>query len=154
MYNMPPRKHTGELPRPVEDNVVHADMKKHRAGKHPQGAVSRIEKGLSHKQPGKHELLKSGPVHVAKHEGPQASSLPGMMGIIDPMSAGRPQHPGIPGLVNSTTMGPEVRQRLVSGIIESTMGGGRAPEGPVHKVAGHDATAYNAGMRHIPGSPF
>ena len=92
-------------------------------------------------------------VAVAKHEGPQASSLPSMMGIIDPMSAGRPQHPGIPGLIQSTTLGPEQRQRLVSGIIETTMEG-RSPEGAVHKVAGHDATAYNQGMVHIPGSPF
>ena len=107
----------------------------------------------AHKGRGNRMMKGSSRVAVAKHEGPQASTLPAMMGIIDPMSAGRPQHPGIPGLIQSTTLGPEQRHRLVSGIIETTMSG-RAAEGPVHKVAGHDATAYNEGMVHIPGSPF
>jgi len=129
-----PRKQKDEMARPVSDDAKGGKKvaSKSRAGKLMEG---------------------SSRVAVAKHEGPQASTLPAMMGIIDPMSAGRPQRPGIPGLIHSTTLGPEQRQRLVSGIIETTMVG-RGPEGPVHKVAGHDATAYNQGMVHIPGSPF
>jgi len=101
--------------------------------------------------------VSSPPTHVPeeKGQGPQATSMPSrtMAGILEPMSSSKPLHVGIPGLVNSTTMGPEVRQRLVKGIIESAMGITHAT-GPVSKVMGHDATAYAAGMRHIPGSPF
>ena len=125
--------------RPVADNRMaahHASMPA--KGKKPKGS-SRA------------------PTHVPeeKGQGPQATSMPSrtMSGIVEPMSHSKPIHVGIPGLVNSTTMGPEVRQRLVSGIIESAMGMTHA-SGPVSKVAGHDATAYNAGMRHIAGSPF
>ena len=56
-------------------------------------------------------------------------------------------------IISSTTLGPEVRHRLVSGIIESPMERS-TDQGPVSKVAGHDATAYNAGMVHIAGSRF
>lgn len=123
------------MARPVSDDAKQGGKKAA-----PKGRAGKMMEGSSR-------------VAVAKHEGPQASSLPSMMGIIDPMTVGRPQNPGIPGLIHSTTLGPEQRQRLVSGIIETTMAG-KEPEGPVHKVAGNDATAYNQGMVHIPGSPF
>jgi hypothetical protein len=87
----------------------------------------------------------------------QAASLPGMMGFIDPHSATTPKDKvrhGIPGIISTTTEGSQTRARLVGGIIESPMSDGLAPSGPVHAVQGHDATAYNAGMKHIPGSSF
>ena len=61
---------------------------------------------------------------------------------------------GIPGIISSTSLGPEQRQRMVSGIIESPMGGVMDKSGAVHAILGHDATAYNAGMVHIRGSHF
>ena len=92
-------------------------------------------------------------VGYSKAEGPQATSLPGSMHIIhDVMKPGRGIH-GIPGIISSTTEGPQVRQRLALGIIESAMGAERS-SGPVHKVQGMDATAYNEGMVHIAGSRF
>jgi len=88
-------------------------------------------------------------------QAPPASGLMGSMGIISSPSGGRDREMGIPGIITSTSLGPEQRQRLVGGIIESPMGGmGHTAEGPVHKVMGHDATAYNAGMVHIRGSHF
>jgi hypothetical protein len=85
--------------------------------------------------------------------GPQATSMPGSTGIImDVMKPGKGVV-GVPGIISSTTLGPEVRQRLVSGIIESPMERS-TDHGPVSKVAGHDATAYNAGMVHLAGSRF
>jgi hypothetical protein len=76
------------------------------------------------------------------------------MGIIENVRAGKDHNMGIPGIISSTSLGPEQRSRLVSGIIESPMGGGVGSEGPVSKVLGHDATAYNEGMVHIRGSHF
>lgn len=88
------------------------------------------------------------------HQGPQASSLPGQLHVIhDVQKPGGRGVVGVPGIISSTTLGPEVRQRLMAGIIEHPMMGERA-EGPVHKVAGHDSTAYNTGMSHIAGSRF
>jgi hypothetical protein len=85
--------------------------------------------------------------------GPQATSMPGSMGIIqDVMKPGKGAM-GVPGIISSTTLGPEVRQRLVTGIIESPMERS-TDQGPVSKVAGHDSTAYNAGMIHLAGSRF
>ena len=75
------------------------------------------------------------------------------MGIIENVRRGKDHNMGIPGIISSTSLGPEQRQRLVSGIIESPMGG-HSVEGPVSKVMGHDATAYNEGMVHIRGSHF
>jgi hypothetical protein len=87
-------------------------------------------------------------------QAPPASSLMGSLGIISSPSGGRDRDVGIPGIITSTSLGPEQRQRLVAGIIESPMGGAGHAEGPVHKVLGHDATAYNQGMVHIRGSHF
>lgn len=84
---------------------------------------------------------------------PQATSYP-MPGIIrDPRKPGHGIH-GISGIISSTTTGNEVRGRLMLGVIESCMTGGHHADGPVHHAEGHDATAYNAGMVHIRGSPF
>ena len=86
-------------------------------------------------------------------EGPQATSMPGSVSVIhNVQKAGRGAH-GVPGIISSTTLGPEVRHRLMEGIIVSAMGGSYE-QGPISRVAGRDATAYNAGMAHIPGSRF
>jgi len=89
-----------------------------------------------------------------KGQAPPATSLRGSMGIIENVRAGKDHNMGIPGIISSTSLGPEQRQRLVGGIIESPMSGSMAAEGPVSKVMGHDATAYNEGMIHIRGSHF
>lgn len=127
-------KAPADLPRPVDQNAV---------------AVSQL-----------------GPTHLAKKDlprmgrvdqGPQASSLPGMMGIIQDVASGgnRERARGVPGIITSTTLGPEVRQRLQKGIIESMMGGAHSgAEGPVTAAAGKDSTAYNTGMVHIAGSQY
>ena len=91
--------------------------------------------------------------HQASKE-PQATSRP-MPGVI--MDVHRPGKGavGVPGIINSTTTGNEVRQRLMLGVIESPAGmKGHSAEGPLHKAMGHDATAWNSGMAHISGSPF
>jgi hypothetical protein len=91
---------------------------------------------------------------AASHgQAPPATSMLGSLGIIEHPSAGRDRNVGIPGIISSTSLGPEQRQRLVSGIIESPMSG-QSVSGPVHTILGHDATAYNEGMVHIRGSHF
>ncbi len=93
---------------------------------------------------------------AASHgQAPSATSIQGSLGIIEhPMGGNRDRHVGIPGIISSTSLGPQQRQRLVDGIIESGMADGAHPSGPVHSVMGHDATAYNEGMIHIRGSHF
>ena len=93
---------------------------------------------------------------AASHgQAPSATSLQGSLGIIEhPMNGNRNRHVGIPGIISSTSLGPQQRQRLVNGIIESGMADGASASGPVHAVMGHDATAYNEGMVHIRGSSF
>jgi hypothetical protein len=86
-------------------------------------------------------------------QAPPATSLVGSMRIIESPRKGRDHNLGIPGIISSTSLGPEQRSRLVSGIIESPMSG-HAADGPVHKIMGHDATAYNEGMVHLRGSHF
>lgn len=124
-----PRHLHPDVHRPVADNVAHAKQEK--GGK----------KGMNLPKEGK-------PSHS-----PQASSLPGSLPVIlDVGRRGGAIH-GIPGIISSTTTSPETRQRLVSGILD-TSDHGAAPQGPVHAVMGHDATAYNSGMVHIRGSRF
>jgi hypothetical protein len=85
----------------------------------------------------------------------EATSMPGSMGILDlAHHEGHKKHAGIPGILHTTTEGPSVRHKLLSGILDLSAEHGRKPDGPVHSVTGHDATARNAGMRPIPGSPF
>jgi hypothetical protein len=125
-----PRHLHPDVHRPVADNVAHA---KHQEKGH--------KKGMNLPHEGK-------PSHS-----PQASSLPGSLPVIlDVGRRGGAIH-GIPGIISSTTTSPETRQRLVSGILD-TSDHGAAPQGPVHAVMGHDATAYNSGMVHIRGSRF
>jgi hypothetical protein len=122
---------------PVNDNSRGANMS-HRvkpSGKHGGG---------HHSAP---------PLEHRPSHSPQASSLPGSLGIIhDVRGHGSPQQ-GIPGIISTTTTSPETRHRLVSGIIDH-VSEGHPPTGPVCEVMGHDATAYNTGMVHIRGSPF
>lgn len=139
-----------DMARPVMDNA--RPMKKSAVAKkgidlgiHPSHHAVHSTHGVAH--PGK----------GVSSDAQQASSLPGSLGIIDPHAETRAKekrHEGIPGIIHTTTEGAHTRARLVGGIIESPMADGKAPSGPVHAVMGHDATAYNAGMKHIPGSSF
>lgn len=106
------------------------------------------------KAPGGGMISAHGAKAARAGQAPPATSLTGSMGIISSPSGGRDREMGIPGIITSTSLGPEQRQRLVAGIIESPMGGAGHAEGPVHKILGHDATAYNSGMVHIAGSHF
>lgn len=130
-------------------------MERHRAIIHPHKST---EAALHHLAP--HPLGHSGKIeaHDAKAayhgQAPPASSLPGSLGIIMHPSAGKPRPMGIPGILSSTSLGPEQRQRMVAGILTSPGMEGHAQDDAVHEVSGHDATAYNAGMVHIRGSPF
>lgn len=127
-------KAPADLPRPVDQNAP---------------ALSHIGP-----HPGSHKDV---PRVGRVDQGPQASSLPGAMGIIQDVASGgnRDRARGVPGIITSMTLGPEVRQRLQKGIIESMMGSiGRDEQGPVTAMAGHDATAYNTGMVHQAGSRF
>ena len=89
-----------------------------------------------------------------KGQAPPATTLPGGLNIIESPRKGKDHNLGIPGIISSTSLGPEQRQRLVSGIIESPMAGPGHASGPVHAIMGHDSTAYNAGMVHLRGSHF
>jgi hypothetical protein len=126
-----PRHHSGELSRPVADN---ARLAAHHAPK-------MTGKGRGVPQEGK------------PSRSPQATSLPGSLSIIKDMGSRHDGARGIPGIISSTLTSPETRQRLVSGVLD-TMIRGETPSGPVHSVAGHDSTAWNAGMAHISGSRF
>jgi len=86
-------------------------------------------------------------------QAPPSTSLPGSLGIIESPRKGKDHNLGIPGIISSTSLGPEQRSRLVAGIIETPMAG-QAASGPVHNIMGHDATAYNEGMIHLRGSHF
>jgi hypothetical protein len=108
-----------------------------------------------------HPVSKSGPMisgggaKAASHgQAPGATSMRESLGIIDNVRAGKDHNMGIPGIISSTSLGPDQRQRLVSGIIESPMSGGADSEDAVSTVMGHDATAYNQGMIHLRGSHF
>lgn len=85
---------------------------------------------------------------------PQATSLPGSLGIIENAGArGGDRKQGIPGILSTTSLGADTRTRLLSGIIDMSAKM-PAESGPVHAVTGHDATAMNAGMRPLPGAPI
>lgn len=90
----------------------------------------------------------------ATHQGPQATSMPCAIGVIQDVQKPGKGLVGIPGIISSTTLGPEVRHRLVSGIIEHPMMAAGGDTGAVRRVLGVDSTAYNTGMVHIPGSRF
>jgi len=108
-----------------------------------------------HPKSGGGGMIHGGGAKASAHgQAPPATSIQGSMGIIENVRAGKDHNMGIPGIISSTSLGPEQRSRLVGGIIESPMSGHLAAEGPVSKVMGHDATAYNEGMVHIRGSHF
>jgi len=135
MDNARPMKKSAVAKKNPVDMGIHPS---HHDSYHRAGAVAHPGKGVS-------------------SDAQQASSLPGKLGCIDPHSATpskAARKEGIPGIISTTTEGAQTRARLVGGIIESPMSSGKPPSGPVHAVMGHDATAYNAGMKHIPGSPF
>ena len=83
----------------------------------------------------------------------EATSMPGSLHVIQDVRSRSGGISGIAGIISSTTQGAQTRQRLVSGIIDSLLPT-REAEGPVSKVEGMDATAYNSGQIHIRGSPF
>lgn len=126
---------------PVNDNS--ASLRKRasqHAGKHAGGMAHGAGKGV----PNEHKASRQ----------PEATSMPGSMNILDLAHhhKGDINH-GIPGIIRTTTTGADIRSKLVSGILDMA-DHGRKADGPVHSVTGHDATARNAGMRPIPGSPF
>ena len=86
---------------------------------------------------------------------PEATSLPGSLGILDlAHHHGSKHHATIGGILNNTTTGNDLRNfKLLSGVLD-LCDHGRKGDGPLHNVSGHDATARNAGYRPIPGSPF
>jgi hypothetical protein len=138
-----------------EPEGMHPDMKAHAPRKHPHRST---EEALSHvapHPPGHSGKISAQGAMAAVHgQAPPASSLPGQLGIITNPSAGKPRTMGIPGIISSTSLGPEQRNRMVAGILTNPGSEGRSATGAVHAVEGHDATAYNSGMAHIRGSPF
>jgi hypothetical protein len=136
--------------RPVMDNVPGYSRAR-------MASKSVVDASGIHPSHGNIQHAKGGVAHPGKSVSSgmqQATALPAALGIINPHEMTKPRHMGIPGIIETTTEGAMTRARLVGGIIESPMSDGRAASGPVHDVMGHDATAYNAGMRHLPGSPF
>jgi len=122
---------------------------------HSASAPSTGMHNAPHPKSGSGGMISGGGAKAATHgNAPAATSIQGSMGIITDVRRGKDHNMGIPGIISSTSLGPEQRSRLVNGIIESPMSGHMAPEGPVSKVMGHDATAYNEGMIHIRGSHF
>jgi hypothetical protein len=127
---------------PVNDNA--AALKKRasqHSGKSKGGMAHGAGQGVPHQGKPSHQ--------------PVATSMLGSLHVLD--LAHHHKHDvnhGVAGIIHSTTTGPHVRHRLLSGILDLHDGKGRKADGPVHSVTGHDATARNAGMRPIPGSPF
>lgn len=100
-------------------------------------------------------MISGGGAKSAVHgQAPPATGLMGSMGIIENVRNGKDHNMGIPGIISSTSLGPDQRNRLVGGIIETMVQSGHPKEGPVSTVQGRDATAYNEGMVHIRGSHF
>ena len=141
---------------------MHPDMARHRkygSRADSKSAIRKTNEAISRVAPhpvGRGGLKGSGGAKAAHHgQAPSATSLQGSLGIIEnAMGGDRHRSVGIPGIISSTSLGPEQRQRLVAGIIESPMEGSNKNSGAVHSVMGHDATAYNEGMVHIRGSQF
>ena len=122
---------------------------------HSRGA-SALRKVAPHHESRSHLAGAHGAKAAHHGQAPPATSLQGSLGIIEnAMGGDRHRSVGIPGIISSTSLGPEQRQRLVGGIIESPMEGQHPRDsGAVHSVMGHDSTAYNEGMIHLRGSQF
>lgn len=117
-------------------------------------AEEHIEHRVHHRKAAKSGKHMDVPEAGKASHGPQATSAPGGLHVIhDVMKPGRGIQ-GIPGIISSTTLGNEVRQRLMTGIIESPSESHHVAVGPVQRIQGVDSTAYNTGMAHIAGSPF
>jgi hypothetical protein len=128
---------------------------KHTVRHHSASAPMTGMHNAPHPKSGGGGMIPGGGAKSAVHgQAPPATSIQGSLGIIENVRKGKDHNMGIPGIISSTSLGPEQRQRLVAGIIESPMADGAPKEGPVSKVEGHDSTAYNAGMIHIRGSHF
>lgn len=153
-----PDHHSASTSLPFDPTGGHAiqAIKPYGGGKsaHSRGA-SAISKLPAHHESRSHLMGAHGAKAAHHGQAPPATSLQGSLGIIEfPMRGKEGRHVGIPGIISSTSLGPEQRQRLVAGIIESPMEGVSHSTGAVHSVLGHDSTAYNAGMVHIRGSSF
>ena len=138
---------TGQGPRAI---------KPYGGGSRPHDRMSKALHKVAPHPSGKGHFIEGHGAKAARHgQAPPATSLPGQLGIIEhPMLGDRHRSVGIPGIMSSTSLGPEQRSRLVAGIIESGLDSGRRADGAVHSVQGHDSTAYNAGMVHLAGSGF
>lgn len=129
-------------------------MERHRARKHPHKSTEAALHHVAPHPPGHSGKIESSIGSARQGQAPAATSLPGSYGIIENPSAGKPRPMGIPGIITSTSLGPRQRQNMVAGILTSPGSDGRPQMDAVHAVSGHDATAYNAGMVHLSGSPF
>lgn len=123
---------------PVNDNAASLKKRATQKGGKKDGVV--------------HGAGKAVPKENVASRGPVATSLPGSLGILDLAHHMKNdlKH-GIPGIITTTSTGNDVRNKLLSGIIDLCEHGRKA-DGPIHSVLGHDATAMNAGMRPIPGA--
>lgn len=136
------------------DSSMAVGMERHKAGKHPHESVRSALHHVAPHPPG-HSSRIEGHIGSARDgQAPPASSLPGSYGIIENPSGGKVRPMGIPGIITSTSLGPEQRQRMVAGILEQPGARGHSQPDAVHKMEGTDATAYNSGMVHLRGSPF
>ena len=126
---------------PVNDNRVGLAKRAKQGGEKKGGGIA-------------HGAGKGVPNEGRASRQPVATSLPGELHILDlAREHGKDVNRGIEGIIRTTTTGSDIRHKLVSGILDLA-DAGRKGDGPVHAVTGHDATARNAGMRPIPGSPF
>jgi hypothetical protein len=134
---------------------VPEQMEAHHAGKHPHRSTEAALLHVASHPVGHSGKIEAHGAHAAVHgQAPPASTLPGQLGVITNPSAGKPRPMGIPGILSSTSLGPEQRSRMVAGILTNPGSEGRAQVDAVHSVSGHDATAYNQGMVHLRGSPY
>lgn len=125
---------------PVNDNAAALKKRATQGGKKHGGVAHGAGQGVPHQGKPSHQ--------------PVATSMPGHAHILDLAHHHKADvNRGVAGIIRSTTTGPEVRGRLLSGILD-LHDKGRKADGPLHAVSGHDATARNAGYRPIPGSPF
>jgi hypothetical protein len=128
-----------------------------RAGAVNDNAAQLRKRASQHSKKGgmAHGAGKGVPMEGKASRQPVATTMPGDHHILDlAKEHGKDVDRGIPGIIRTTTTGADIRHKLVSGILDMAEHAGRHADGPVHSVTGHDATARNAGMRPIPGSPF
>lgn len=127
---------------PVNDNAAALKKRATQGDKKQKGGIAHgAGQGVPHQGKPSHQ--------------PVATSMLGSLHVLDLAHHHRADvNRGVEGIIRTTTTGPEVRHRLLSGILDLHDDKGRHSDGPLHSVSGHDATARNAGMRPIPGSPY